>query len=44
MLDSFLEDIEGSTHCITDYLNFCLDAVVTSEMFCEQQTLGDQWC
>ena len=28
MLESFGEDTEGSTHCITDYLNFCLDAVV----------------
>lgn len=28
MLDSFGEDIEGSTHYIRDYLNFCLDAVV----------------
>lgn len=28
MLDSFGDDIEGSTHCITNYLNFCLDAVI----------------
>ena len=28
MLDSFGDDIEGSTNCITDYFNFCLDAVV----------------
>lgn len=27
MMDSFGDDIEGSTHCIVDYLNFCLDAV-----------------
>ncbi len=28
LFDSFGEDIEGSTHCITDYLTFCMDAVV----------------
>lgn len=31
MLDSYGDDIEGSTHCITDYLNFCLDAVIPVE-------------
>lgn len=28
MLDSFGDDIEGPTHCITDYLTFCLNAVI----------------
>lgn len=28
MLDSFVDDIEGSTHCLMDYLTFCLDAVI----------------
>lgn len=28
MLDSSGKDIAGSTHCIMDYLNFCINVVV----------------
>lgn len=29
--DSFGEDIEGVTHCTTDYLNFCMDIVAPTK-------------
>lgn len=29
--DSFGEDIEGATHCTTDYLNFCMDIVAPTK-------------
>ena len=27
------EDIEGLTHCLTDYLNFCVDVVAPAKTY-----------